>query len=307
MKFLPATVINFHAINCKSWFEKTLLWLSNLYQIVSVYELDDFYYDKVKMKHGCHLTFDDGHCSFYDIVYPLLLKYRIPASIYISPVATLKNENFWFQEIIDYDEETLKAIVLQIAGSSNMEGNFPTDISSKALLKKMPLDVIWESIEYYQKSTNTYPKKGMNLTIDQVNEINASGLVTIGAHTLRHPILANETDEAATREILDSITNLSEILGKEVMYFAYPNGQPGLDFGTREKRILSNSPVRLAFSTKSKKVSISDDRFAVPRNGISKGGMAFITLKLVAGSNWPQVKKLLYGKQESDIRLKAKL
>lgn len=305
MKLLPSTVINFHAVNNRSWFEKTLLVLSNIYSIVSFNELNDFYYNQAELKHACHLTFDDGDKSFYDIVYPVLLKHGIPASIYISPLATIKNENFWFQEIVDYKEDLLKSITLQVARLNCNVCNVPIDLTAKALLKKMPLSVIWESIEYYQKKTKTSPKRGVNLSLNQVIELNESGLITIGAHTQRHPILCNETESVAASEILDSISGLSEILGKEVHCFAYPNGQPGLDFGEREKKTLADSPIRIAFSTESRAISSADDRLNVPRNGISSGGRGFIIFKLTAGSKWRQIKKLLCGKQEADLRLKS--
>ena len=33
------------------------------------------------------------------------------------------------------------------------------------------------------------------MSIEQLKEIDRDGLVTIGAHTMNHPILANENDE----------------------------------------------------------------------------------------------------------------
>ncbi|MDD2246994.1 MAG: polysaccharide deacetylase family protein [Proteiniphilum sp.] len=302
MKLLPSTVINFHAVSNKSWFEKTLLLLSSLYKFVSIDELHNFYCNKVKLKHICHLTFDDGDKSFYDVVYPLLMKYQIPASIYISPLATVKNENFWFQEIIGYNEDVLKEIILQVRKSNGLTEFSSEDINVKVLLKSMSIDIIWESIDSYRRITNTKPKKGMNLNLHQVHEIAKSGIITVGAHTQRHPILANESGNIAEKEILESIADLSNILGKDILCFAYPNGQPIIDFGEREKKILAKSSVRIAFSTVSKTISSEDDRLSVPRNGISSGGRTFVAIKLVAGSKWGSMKKLLHGKQEGDFR-----
>lgn len=72
------------------------------------------------------------------------------------------------------------------------------------------------------------------MTAEQIRQIDREGLVDIGAHTLTHPILANETDLRAEEEICSSITRLEAMLGHPVLTFAYPNGVPGVNFGARE-------------------------------------------------------------------------
>jgi len=115
------------------------------------------------------------------------------------------------------------------------------DESLNAVLKSMTLDTLWEAIYLYQDETGTPPKACLNMTEDQLCEIHDSGLVAIGAHTLKHPILRKESDETAAYEIQGSIKDLGAILNTEIKYFAYPNGVPDLDFGEREMDILKKS------------------------------------------------------------------
>jgi peptidoglycan/xylan/chitin deacetylase (PgdA/CDA1 family) len=49
-------------------------------------------------------------------------------------------------------------------------------------------------------------------------------VVTIGSHTLTHPILPSISDEALEREIVDSRRILEQRLGRTVDLFCYPNG-----------------------------------------------------------------------------------
>jgi peptidoglycan/xylan/chitin deacetylase (PgdA/CDA1 family) len=71
------------------------------------------------------------------------------------------------------------------------------------------------------------PKAGCGdayLTWDQVRELDGSGLITIGAHTLDHENLAGLTPAEQRTEIFDSKAGLEQELGHPVRHFAYPYG-----------------------------------------------------------------------------------
>ena len=62
------------------------------------------------------------------------------------------------------------------------------------------------------------------LTWDQVRELDKSGLITIGGHTIDHPNLASESLDEQKYEIIDGKTELEAELGHKVVDFAYPYG-----------------------------------------------------------------------------------
>jgi peptidoglycan/xylan/chitin deacetylase (PgdA/CDA1 family) len=134
-------------------------------------------------------------------------------------------------------------------------------------LKTLRLEIIREIIRSYQEETNTPARPFMNLTVDQLQEIKSTDLVDIGAHTLNHPILSNESDETATREISKSIDDLGDILNRETKYFAYPNGRYGVDFGMREIAFLKKKRIRLAFSEEKGVISADNHPLCIPRSG----------------------------------------
>ena len=71
--------------------------------------------------------------------------------------------------------------------------------------------------------TNTYPNY---LTWDQIEEMKASGLVHFESHTMTHANLAELTSVDDLRhEIADSHDLLSEKLGYDMHYIAYPGGR----------------------------------------------------------------------------------
>jgi len=299
MKVLQNTIINFHKIYDKEWMESVLLFLSNIYNIVSLQDIESYYYHKKPLHNCCHITFDDGDRSFYTIVYPLIKKFQLPVSIYVSPKIVKTGENFWFQEIRNYNKEVLRTII-------NNKYPYLKPINPKipisAIFKSLQLTQIWEVISEYRSIMKIDAEKRMNMSESELKEVYNSGLVAIGAHTQNHPILANETETTAQYEIQSSILELSEILADPVKYFAYPNGIPQIDFGEREMNFLKAMNIKLAFSTENKSFTIKDNPLSIPRNGISKGNKSFLFIKLLLGSKWDKVKKLCLGKQEDDYR-----
>lgn len=260
MKILPNTVVCFHEIHNQAWLNNVFESLSKNYHIVGMEELEGYYYENKDLKNSCHISFDDGDISFYNNVLPIVKKHKIPVSTYVSPLMAKDQKNFWFQEIVGYDEEKLYEIAKKVTNIQNK--NFES-IKIKKFLKTLQLEVIWEIIKTYQKETNTPSKLPMNMTAKQLIEVKSSGLVDIGAHTLNHPILTNEKNDIAKNEIEGSIDQLSEILNCETKYFVYPNG----DFGDREVNILKDKGIKLAFSTRRDKISRANNPLIIPRSG----------------------------------------
>lgn len=298
MKLLPNIILNFHAIKDPKWFEHILKIIQRLYHPVSYEDIENYYRNGKTLKHACHITFDDGHISFYETVFPLLKQYNIPASIFVSPKVITERTNFWFQEISDYDFNILNELVNKQLGITD------DDSPVKAKLKSLQIKEIWEIISAYQEQTQTPPKSCMNMNIQQIKEVHQSGLVHIGAHTMTHPILKNENDDSVQYEIGNSISELSKLLDMPIHSFAYPNGKPGFDFGEREMNILKQHDIRLAFTTEERTLRINDNLMSVPRSGFEGGSTPYIYVKLMSGGNVNWMKKIINKRDEQSYREK---
>jgi peptidoglycan/xylan/chitin deacetylase (PgdA/CDA1 family) len=296
---LENTNINFHVIKNAAWMEEILLLLQKHFNMVSVQDLEKYYFEGLSLKNACHITVDDGDISVYTHLFPLIKKYKVPISIYVSPHAVKTGKNFWFQEIKDFD---LKQFLDFYAVQKGEQIPFVNKHQVSAILKSMKVQEMHDLIEAYKKAYSIPDRDRVGMNLDQLMELKASGLVSIGAHTLLHPILKNEDDETTRNEILHSMQDLGDLLQEEIKYFAYPNGLPGLDFGEREINLLKEAKIRLAFSTESRHFSLKDNPLSIPRRGVTKGGSTFVLAKLAFGDYWGNMKKLLKGKQEKDFR-----
>jgi hypothetical protein len=142
-----------------------------------------------------------------------------------------------------------------------------------------------------------------NMSVSELREICGTRLVTLGAHTMNHPILTNEEDRSCIFEITESVQQLAALLDRPVTTFAYPNGIYGLDFGEREQNVLRGCGVRLAFTTHAGRLSTGDNPLRIPRIAISNGEpLHRIGLKIAAGSLWGRVKKLAHTGEEVERR-----
>jgi peptidoglycan/xylan/chitin deacetylase (PgdA/CDA1 family) len=297
-------ILNFHVVSDPCWFEEIVLFLKSKYKMVTVTELNEHFSNKVNGTEFCHLTVDDGDISFYTHIYPVLKKHRVPASLFVSPKICEEEENFWYQEIIGYNEMKFKEI---ISGILNIAVSVIIRHNIEDILKALPISLIQKIITTYQKTTATPKKPFQNVSVGKIKEIHNSGLITIGGHTMNHPILKNESDESSKYEISASIQRLSALLNTEIRYFAYPNGIPGLDFTEREMQHLDTIGTHLSFSTEAKSFTFKEDSMAIPRIGVTdKENIAFLKMKLLAGSSWVNIKKLKMKTETSERKVLIK-
>ena len=85
--------------------------------------------------------------------------------------------------------------------------------------------------------------------------------VTIGAHSVSHPVMPKCTDEALAFEVAECKRSLESWTGKAVNCFAYPEGK----FDGRERRFLIDSGYQLAATTLNAFITRDVDCFLTPR------------------------------------------
>lgn len=298
-------IINFHEVHDAVWFDNIICFLIKKYNSVNLNDLINLYNSGGDLHNICHITVDDGDKSFYNVIYPVLKKHKIPATIFVSSDVAINRVNFWFQEIVGYERQNLLKIVSEVM---DFNLNNKNHIHLDDILKCFTITQILEIINRYQKKFHPAKKPFQNMSVSELKEVENSGLVTIGAHTLRHPILANEEMQVSKDEIISSIANLADILGHEVTYFAYPNGLPGLDFGQREMGILNEIGCLCAFSTESGNFNQSSELLSIPRYGLSCGeSRNYIKTRLFCGSHWNKIMELKPGNESVNRKALIKL
>lgn len=91
----------------------------------------------------------------------------------------------------------------------------------------------------------------------------ASGM-SVGAHSMSHPILARASDEVAWQEVSESKRVLEQALGQTVWAFGYPFGN-GATVSAREVSFAKRAGYRCAFMNIGGGFGAKTERFVLPR------------------------------------------
>jgi len=102
---------------------------------------------------------------------------------------------------------------------------------------------------------------------DEIKEMQESGIITFGSHTLGPvPLTEIESAQEVKRQIFDSKKILEEKLGRKVGAFSYPEGR----FNDGIKQLVKDAGYKCAVATNPGKKFSNDDIFILKRLRISK-------------------------------------
>jgi len=207
--------------------------------ITEMYEPAPLKQASLRKKHTCYLTFDDGWSDFYNFAYPILLKHQIPATVYLPTGYIGTTNKFWSDRIANVLDTAIKnnrfdevrnCIGVEIYRGSDDLPHSAEDCLDAVLLelKKYRIENIIGIIDKLEQRFNVLPSAEHNdfLSWKQIKEMQESGLVTFGSHTVSHRILTTLNDGEIENELYESKKCLVEknIVDGDKVSFCYPNG-----------------------------------------------------------------------------------
>jgi peptidoglycan/xylan/chitin deacetylase (PgdA/CDA1 family) len=105
------------------------------------------------------------------------------------------------------------------------------------------------------------------LNVAELKQLDEAGM-SIGAHTVSHPVLSLCSENEARREILESKLEIERALGRPVWAFAYPFGNPST-MGERELRLAQEAGFSCAFLNVEQWGDDSSNAFALARTHVT--------------------------------------
>jgi peptidoglycan/xylan/chitin deacetylase (PgdA/CDA1 family) len=214
------------------------------------------------------VTFDDGYADNELHALPILRKYAIPATVFVS-TGFLNGGRMWNDTVIEvfrnFEGESLDLRELNL-GCYSLETATQRLVAIDGVIrsiKHLDPDIRAALVHEIEKRVTSLPDNLM-LTNAQIQSLAREG-VSIGAHTVNHPILYSVSSEVAHREIQDSKSYLEELLQQQIEVFAYPNGRPGLDYRDEHRDMVKEMGFKVAVSTHWGVSTNQSDRFQLPR------------------------------------------
>jgi peptidoglycan/xylan/chitin deacetylase (PgdA/CDA1 family) len=203
--------------------ERQLRALSVLFHIVP---LEDLARARPNGRRRIALTFDDGLKSNVEVAYPILRELGLPATFYVCPGLVESGSWMWNHEarqrLLSLQPQALAELAASVGGPGEVEPLVDWMKGLKLPARRQVEDQIRAATPDFQP------------TKQQRDEFEIAGwsdlkqldprVVTIGSHTLSHPILTSLAPDEVDRELRESRSLLEHQLQREVKSFCYPNG-----------------------------------------------------------------------------------
>ena len=261
-------------------FEKHLGYLSRYYNVICLDELLEHLLNGTRIPdNSCVITFDDGWADFATEAAPLLKKYDLPATVFLTTKYINGGNWYW--------EERIKFLVARIYQDRNSHGLYESsrfctyasekDMGSifleprtevgrwlmKAVRKLREEDqafidgVLQELEDIYARSESSQEPF---MTWETIKDL-ADQKIHFGGHTVSHVNLDLTPPAKVPAELLDCRQEISERLSIDITTFAYPYGK----YNTNVKQQVKEAGYRCACTTEAGFVSGESDVYALPR------------------------------------------
>lgn len=208
------------------------------------------------------VTFDDGYADNFHNALPVLERYNIPVTFFVSTEHLGTNDLFWW-DILD---GLFSACLDGSIRLGNRQFNRNELKAANSFLRKMlpekRNDIIDEAMRKATELPKTISKRRI-LSIKELKQLSESSLVTIGAHTVTHSSLSHEPKTVQEWEIKASKRRLEDIIGRELSVFSYPFG----DYNEETLSILKDCGIKKACTVAGGLYS-RNDFFRIPRNKV---------------------------------------
>lgn len=255
-------------------FRSDLEWMLDNGEIVDLDRILDF--SSRNDRPLFSITFDDGWIDNYTNAYPLLLKYGVPATVFLVTSAIQTGNIFWVEDFlykvakIESEKDQLLAanaliafcnsrnirISKSLCGITRIAESFIEVI--KVVPKKLRMDILQEL--YTELGLCMDPIKGEVLTWEQINEMGDNG-ISFGSHTHTHEILKYTDRQTSLAELIASKAIIERETNKPVKYFCYPNAR----YNEKDADLIESVGYMNAFRIHNLPTTGQTDRYFVPR------------------------------------------
>jgi peptidoglycan/xylan/chitin deacetylase (PgdA/CDA1 family) len=179
------------------------------------------------LKNEIVLTFDDGLRNNATVAYPILKALGMPATFFVCPGLAGTGRWLWTHEarcrLQSLDPDLLPSLARQLGLAT------ATEDAIVDWMKTLRLNERHAAEEKIRHATPHFQPSAMQqeacdlMDWDSLRSLDPD-LITIGSHTLTHPILPTLDEGAIHFEMAESRRQLEQKLNRPVKYFCYPNG-----------------------------------------------------------------------------------
>jgi len=275
----------FPAISTKL-FEQTMRYVSRHYKVVAMPDLIR-HLDDGPAESVVAVTFDDGYRDNCENAFPILQRYGLPATIFLTTGTMDRDDPIWFEQLALAIKKTprehvdLEIDIPRRFWFRTLAERLRANESIFGLLRDLPDEERrqWLSVIMNQLGVpDDRERRGRMLSWDQARYMNRHG-VDFGGHTVTHPFLSRLTRENAWWEVSECKRRIETELQRPVETFAYPNGREK-DYEPWGNEIMRGAGYKAAVTTIWGMNYSSTDRMRLRRGGPWETTEALFAYKL---------------------------
>jgi peptidoglycan/xylan/chitin deacetylase (PgdA/CDA1 family) len=200
------------------------------------------------------LTFDDGYRDNFTLAYPILKRLGIPFAVYVTTSFPDGEAVLWWYAVERLLQEHDQIVLTDgrlLPCRTNQE-KLDAFVSLRQSIMELPCDRLGDSVNAMFDQTSFDWRQmcaAEVLSWDDLCELAKDPLVTIGAHTVSHPVLSALSVEQACAEMCDSRERIEAHIGVPVTHFCYPFGSRN-EVGAREFELARELGFKTATTTR---------------------------------------------------------
>lgn len=221
------------------------------------------------------ITFDDGYADNFKYALPILEKYQVPATIFVSTGNIGNDREFWWDElerVVFFSSKTEYYFypcneILRI-------GNYPEKENACRKIRLYLKELLPEQRELFlaemgrELGVDGCPREfNRSLTEDELVKMAESPYITIGGHTVTHNMLSAEPVYMQEWEITESKNRIERIIDREIEVFSYPFGADK-DLNESSIECVEKAGYRKAATTSVGLAGVETHPLLIPRNVI---------------------------------------
>ena len=194
-----------------------------------------------------NISFDDGFRDIYEYAYPIFKKYDIPFTIYLTSSFPEGKADIWW---IQLEQLIANNTTLLVQGeecrceTAEEKNQLFNDLMQRIYHNSdTPSKVFAQWFADYQMEADM---ANIALAWDELAEMLASGLLTVGSHTQSHPMLPKISAEDTRKELLESKNIIEQHLSVPVNHFSYPHSAYNMEIAN-ELRLIGYKSATLGY------------------------------------------------------------
>ena len=276
-------------------FEEQLQVLQKQKNVVPLLQLVNDIKSNRLPKNSIAITFDDGYIDNFTIAKPLLEKYDLPATFFITSMNIGNEKEFWWDELehLILFTEKLPEVFSFLINDHQIEielrpetiltedlrqkhHNWIAGVEAYPTIRAELFYLVWEQlrllpyaeeqeqlqkIRHWAESPTTIRPDYRTMSAAELKQLATNDLFTIGAHTLTHPALASYPVLFQHKELSENRNILRELTKQDVTLLSYPFG----NYSDDTIAITRETGFSAAFTTEEKTIKPASPKYTLGR------------------------------------------